>query len=158
MKTIRNQLGFTKVELVITLVLFLVLGGALYFAAQPETGRADGRDARRRSEVVAILNAVLKYQADHDGELPSAIDSDPSTAQVLGTAQNGCSSSCNAMATASACVDLSSDLLGTYLDSIPYDPKSGDATNSDYYINNSSGRIVVGSCDPEESNSISVMR
>ena len=158
MNNLKKQLGFTRAETVITLAILVALGGVLYFAIQPETSRADGRDATRRSEVVSVLNAMLKYQVDHDGQLPAGIDSDASTAQVLGLSFSGCSSTCLAVATTDSCLDLSPSLLGQYMDEIPFDPKSGDANNTGYYVNLSGDRLIVGACEPEESNSIFVAR
>lgn len=155
----RSSKGFTLIELLVVIVIIGILAGIILVAVDPATRFGDARDARRRSEVVSILNAVLKYQVDNDGSLPSAIDAVTATSQVLGTAGSGCDTSCTATGTVAACVDLSGDLVDTYLASIPIDANTGTAANTDYYINQTAGgRIMVGACDPENAGAISVTR
>ena len=155
----KNQKGFTRVEIVIVIVLLLILGAIIWVAVDPATRFATERDNQRRSHVVSILNAVLKYQTMNDGQLPAGIDINAATAQVLGVGTNACDLSCGAAVTAMTCADLSPSLIGQYLEDIPVDPLSGSAINSDYFINvTATGRILVGSCDPEVSRSISVTR
>jgi type II secretory pathway pseudopilin PulG len=154
-----KQKGFTKVEAVIVVILLLLLGTIIYIAVDPRTRLQNDRDNRRRSEVVAILNAVLKYQTMNNNSVPAAIDANPGTAQVIGVGQSGCDAACGAATTETACADLSPALVDAYLEEIPYDPTSGSPANTDYYINvTSGGRILVGACDPEISKTISVTR
>jgi len=155
----KNQKGFTLIELLVVIVILGILAAIIFVAVDPATRFGDARDARRTAEVVSILNAVLKYQVDNDGDLPAGIDLVTGSFQVLGTAGSGCDSTCTAGTSVAACLDLSSDLVDTYLASIPLDPQTGAATNTDYYINRTaSGRITVGVCDPENAAAISVSR
>lgn len=156
----KNQKGFTLIELLIVIVIISILAAIIFVAIDPATRFGDARNARRRSEVVSILNAVLKYQVDNDGDLPAGIDATVGTSQVLGTAGSGCNTSCGAAGTEEAvCLDLSTPLVDEYLASIPLDPSSGTAANTDYYLNRTtSGRLLVGACDPENSAVISVTR
>jgi len=155
----KNQKGFTLIELLVVIVILGILAAIIFVAVDPATRFGDARDARRTAEVVSILNAVLKYQVDNDGDLPAAIDAAPATSQVLGTAVSGCDSTCTAVTTLVACADLTSELVDTYLASIPVDPQTGTAANTDYYINRTgSNRITVGVCDPENASAISVSR
>jgi len=155
----KNQKGFTKIEIVIILVLLLILGAIIWVAVDPFTRVAQERDNIRRSEVVAILNGVLKYQTMNEKDLPSGIDSNPETVQVLGAGSTGCDLTCGGVRAEIQCVDLSNDLVDTYLEEIPTDPSSGTPANTDYYLNvNSSGRIFVGACDPELAETITVNR
>ena len=155
----KNQYGFTLVEGLIVIVIIFILGGMLFAAAEPTAEIMDERDAVRRSEVVAILNAVLKYHSDY-GVLPAGLDKDASKVQVLGTSATGCSLNCGATTATDTCLDLGADLVGgQYLDEIPIDPAFGSVLNTDYYINvNSGGHIIVGACDPENVKAISVTR
>lgn len=154
-----NNKGFTLIELLVVIVIISILAAIIFVAVDPGTRFGDARDARRRAEVVSILNAVLKYQVDNDGDLPSAIDSTTTSSQVLGTAGTGCTAACTDATTVDACVDLSGDLVDTYLAAIPQDPDTGTAAITDYYINKTAnGRILVGACDPENATSISVTR
>lgn len=158
MKNKRN-LGFTLVELLVVIVIIGVLMAVIFVALDPGKRFGEARDAQRWSEVNSVLNAVLKYQVDNDGDLPSGIDSASTTSQVLGTAGSGCDTTCTAVTTVAACLDLGSDLVDTYLAEVPADAKTGTAANTDYYINKTgTGRITVGACDPEQATTISVTR
>ncbi len=155
----KNQKGFTKIEVLIIIVLLLILGSIIWIAVDPFTRVSQDRDNIRRSEVVAILNGVLKYKTMNDNQLPSGIDSNPETIQVLGSGSTGCDLTCGAARAEIECLDLKDDLVDAYLEEIPTDPSSGSPANTDYYVNvNSSGKIFVGACDPELVETITVNR
>jgi len=157
----RQSKGFTLIELLIVIVIISILAAIIYVAVDPATRFGDARNARRRAEVVSILNAVLKYQVDNNGSLPAGIDSTPATSQILGTAVGTCDVTCTAtgLNDEADCVDLSTPLVDEYLAAIPLDPSTGVSTNTDYYINRTtSGRILVGACDPENGATINVTR
>ncbi len=160
----KKQKGFTLIELLVVIVIIGLLAAIIFVAVDPAQRFGDARDARRRAEVVSILNAVLKYQVDHDGDLPADIDATPGTYQILGIDASGCSAACGgflAAAVEDECLDLTDDLVttGGYLASIPMDPDTGDANNTRYYLNQTTnGRITVGACDPENATAISVSR
>jgi len=154
-----NQKAFTLIELLVVIGIIVILAAVVLVAIDPATRFAEARNAQRWSECNSILNAVLKYQVDNDGTLPTGIDSVAASSQVLGTAGSGCDSTCTATTTVAACLNLSGTLVDNYISSIPIDPKTGTAANTDYYINKSAnGRITVGACDPELSATISVTR
>ena len=155
----KSQWGFTLVELLIVITIIAILAAIIFVAIDPAKRFAEARNARRWSEVRSTLSAIMKYTVDNGGTLPTAIDSVTATGQVLGTAATGCSTTCGAITTVTACANLTSDLVDTYLSAIPQDPATGAATNPDYYVNKStSGRITIGACDPELSATISVTR
>jgi len=151
--------GFTLLEILLVVAAIAILTGIVIVALNPNKQLGDTRNAQRRSDVSTILNAVYQYTIDNNGNLPSGIDSTVGSSQVLGTAGSGLDSTCTATTTLAAGLDLSSSLVPTYIVGIPLDPSSGVASNTDYYINrDSNGRITVGSCDPEQSATISVTR
>lgn len=155
----KKQKGFTLIELLIVIVIISILAAIIFVAVDPATRFSDARDARRRSEIVSILNAVLHFQVDNNGTLPTGIDAVPASSQVLGTAATGCDSGCGAITTVAACLNLTTDLVDIYLATIPLDPLAGASTNTGYYINKTAGgRILVGACDPENAASITVTR
>lgn len=155
----QKQKGFTLIELLIVIVIISILAAIIYVAVDPATRFGDARNARRRAEIVSVLNAILKFQVDNDGTLPTGIDVVTTSSQVLGTAATGCDTTCGAATTVAACLDLSGDLVDEYLASIPIDPENGTAANTDYYLNRTaSGRILIGACDPENAATISVTR
>ena len=155
----QKQSGFTLLEILLVVAAIGILAGIVIVALNPAKQLGDTRNAERRSDVNSILNAVQQYAIDNNGSLPSSIDSTTGSSQVLGTAGSGADSTCTATTTVAAAVDLSSDLVPTYIVEIPIDPSTGTAANSDYYINqDANGRIVVGACDPEQSATIEVKR
>lgn len=156
----KNKQGFTLIELLVVVIIMAILAAIIFVAVDPGKRFADSRNSRRRSEVVSILKAVLKYQVDNDGDLPVLIDGTAGTTQVLGTDGSGCDSGCtNGGTTEAICVNLTTDLVDTYLAAIPTDPKTGTAANTAYYLNKTAGgRILVGACVPEAGATISVTR
>lgn len=151
--------GFTLIELLIVIGIIAILAALTFVAVDPATRFAEARNAERWSSVNAILNAVLQYQVDNSGTLPAGIDGVAGSSQVLGTAASGCDATCTATTTVAACVDLGTDLVTKYIAAIPTDPSTGTAANTDYYINkDANGRVTVGACDPELSETISVLR
>ncbi|MFH1537142.1 MAG: prepilin-type N-terminal cleavage/methylation domain-containing protein [Patescibacteria group bacterium] len=174
---IRNETGFTLVELLIVIAIIAILAAVVFVALDPATRFADSRDSTRWGEVNSVLNAILKFQVDNDGTLPTGIDDVAGTVQILGvddtdddlvgndtdcTVVVTCAGSDDAVysAAASGCyVDLSGDLVDGYLASIPEDPQNGTDDDTRYYINKTAqGRITIGSCDEENSTEIEVQR
>lgn len=155
----KNQQGFTKIEVILIFVLLVLLGGIIWIAVDPVNRLAEERDNIRRSQSVAVLNSILKYRTMHDGEMPLGIDYDANSAQVLGTSSTDCDFTCGAIRTTKSCLDLSEALVDEYISEIPVDPGFGLPENTDYYVNRTeTGRLVVGACDPEVSKTISVTR
>lgn len=155
MKTKADK-GFTLLEILLVVAAIGILAGIVIVALNPGKQLGDTRNAERRSNVTTILNAINQYAIDNDGNLPSAIDDDSSTYQMIGSASTGCDS-CTATTTESACADLAGDLTPTYVAELPTDPQSGSSTVTGYYVNQTSGgRITVGACAPEQSATIEV--
>lgn len=156
-----KQKGFTLIEVLLVIVILAILVAAVFVAIDPAKRLGDARDTRRWTDTRAVLDAVLTYMVDEKGDYPSGIDSDSSTSQVLGTSTS-CNATCTATMTVANCVDLTATgvgLVGPYIADIPYDPKTGSAVNTDYYINKTvDGRIRVGACDPENFSQIYVER
>ncbi|MBI5071782.1 type II secretion system protein [Candidatus Falkowbacteria bacterium] len=146
----KKQKGFTLIELLIVIGIIAFLASAIFIAVDPAKRFAESRNARRWTDISGILEAVLQYAVDQNGTLPAGIDDVPATVQILGTNASGCEVGCTAKPSAASCLDLSSVLIPKYLGLIPYDPYTGSAAFTDYYINRTStGRIEVGTCDPE---------
>lgn len=147
------------IELLIVIGIIAFLASAIFIAVDPAKRFAESRNARRWTDISTILEAVLQYAIDQDGTLPAGIDDVGATVQVLGTNASGCEAGCTAKLSAASCLDLSDVLIPKYLGLIPYDPYTGSVAFTDYYINRSAtGRIEVGSCDPELGATIFVSR
>jgi len=156
---IRGRHGFTLLEILLVVAAIAILAGIVIIAINPNKQLGETRNAQRRSDVNSVLNAIYQYSIDNNGTMPADIDSTYTSAQVLGTGASGCDSTCTATTTAAACVDLTDELIPTYLTGIPFDPSTGAASNTDYYIERlDTGRIMIGSCDAEQSATIQVTR
>lgn len=150
----KDQRGFTNKEVLVIVGAVAVLFAAVVLAIDPARRLSQARDAARRRDVREVLMAVNAYAQERRGELPGALDADPASFQVLGTQASGCDRSCAAVATASACVDLTG-VLGR----LPFDPLTGTSGNTRYAINvSASGAVEVAACDPELAATISVKR
>ena len=161
----KNKKGFTLIELLIVIAILAILAAIIYVAVDPAKRLSDSRDARRFSEVNSVLNAVLKYTVDQGGTLPTSIDSDVATVQMIG--KNTSAVLCSALictgvtfpATGCFISDFDTVLVDAYLADVPEDPSTGDRDEeSRYYLNKSAaGRINIGACDGENQ-TISVQR
>ncbi|MDP1689180.1 MAG: prepilin-type N-terminal cleavage/methylation domain-containing protein [bacterium] len=157
---IAKRQGFTLLEILLVVAAIGILAGIVILAINPGKQLGDTRNAQRRVDVNTLLNAVYQYSLDNNGNFPGAIDNSTTTIQVLGTAVSGCNCTATTTVTSTfACADISSSLVPTYLVDIPRDPKTGSSTNANYFINKrGDGRIMVGSCSPEQSATINVTR
>lgn len=68
-----------------------VLAGAVFVALNPPRRFAQARNAQRESDVISILNAILSYQLDNDGQLPTGISD---TFKMIGSDASGCNVTC----------------------------------------------------------------
>lgn len=153
--------GFTLVELLIVIAVIAILAAVAYVAIDPATRIADANDAQRWSDCSATLEAIMEYIVDNEGDFPNEANWTAGSYYVLGTdADDTCDDSCSdgsIVIDEEDCLDLSD--LSEHIAAIPYDPKTGDDGNTDYYITRSAGGIVtLGACDPENADSISVSR
>lgn len=150
-----------NVWVIILIIVILFFAFVCIVGKMSEYKRHRGdRDMIRRSQSVAVLNAILKYRDDHEGSVPEGIDNDPTTVQVIGEQIGNCAMRCDGVQSLDTCVNLQESIVGDgYLDEIPMDPKDGSTEKSFYFVNKlSNGDIEVGSCMPEDAKGIKVKR
>lgn len=156
----RKGKGFSLIELIIVVAIIGLLAAALFVAVDPAGRIGAARDARRYSDVSAILNAILQYTVDANA-LPSAVSGlTADTYYVIEKGSGGGSITCNEAGTATG-IPLGTSLVDKYLGTVPTDPRISDTgtSSTQYYIKRSSNnRITVGACEHYQSGSLEVQR
>ena len=184
-KTKTNYRGFTLIELLIVIGIIGFLAAAILVAVDPVKRIQSARDAKRWSEVNAVLNAILNKQVDdratYGGSTHYPIISSDTYGQIIidipadtigvpttcvGLAASNCTNKTfnNAAGAADCYVNLgytggTNPLIPNYLAAVPEDPNGGTTNNTKYYLEKySSGRLEIGACAPEQTATISVKR
>lgn len=127
----QTRSGFTLVELLLVIGILGILATVLIIAVNPVRQLAKARDTQREADLVAILSAVLQYSSEHSGALPDT-DGDPETSNFP--------SSLTCIGTGGGCFDLGGagdtgeEITPVYLVTMPLDPQTGTAADSDYLI------------------------
>lgn len=146
-KVMRNQKGFTLLEILLVVAAIAILAGIVILAINPTKQLGDTRNAQRRVDVSTILNGVYQYAIDNNGTIPSSITT-------------GSLEICKTGGTCTGLADLS--VLTTsskYLVSIPVDPSSTSTNGTGYFITKTSNnRVTVTAPSAEQSATISVTR
>ena len=129
-----SKRGFTLLEVLLVVALIAILAGIVIIAINPGKQLGDTRNAQRKVDVNTILNAVYQYSLDNNGYLPAAITT-TDTAICLDTG------------TCTGLVELSGDLVPTYIVSMPVDPSltatAGDTTGYTISKDATTGRVTI---------------
>jgi len=141
----KNQKGFTLLEILLVVAAIAILAGIVIVAINPGKQLADTRNAQRRVDVSTILNAVYQYAIDNRGNIPSKITT--TKTEICRT-------------TGSACVDLSVLTLNElYLTAIPVDPSATAGEETRYAIfKTANNRITVEALTVENNQTISATK
>ncbi len=139
----KNRRGFTLIELLVVIGIIAILFAIVLIAVNPSRQFKQSRDATRKNDVRAVLNAVWQYGIDHNGIVDGLADVSE------GTYIPSCDDGYIDVA------DLQTDQLASlYIASIPSDPQTGDS----YQVcQKDNGRIKV-KATPELASSIEVER
>lgn len=161
-KTLKK--GFTLIELLVVIGIIGILAAIVLVAVNPGRQFAQARDTQRRSDLLGITNAVYQFAAEHNGNLPGSDDTQT-------TSNFPQASTCIGTDTVGGCFDLAAagdvdglndgidePIVPTYIADIPFDPSTGDSTNTQYEIYVDAGGRVVASAVGELTASIVVQR
>lgn len=107
--------GFTLIELLVVIGVLTTLLAIVLVAVNPARQFSQANNTQRRSDVLAILNAVQQYAADNRGQLPAGIDATAKTITSTAGATN-----INLCATGL--------LVPNYIADLPIDPTTGTQT------------------------------
>lgn len=142
--------GFTLIELIIVIAIIAILASAIFVAVDPARRLHESRNAKRWSDVTTLVEGVVKYQTDNEGDHYTELQGLTGTQYyMIGTCVSGASGECTDQAVTSVCVDLT-DIGANYLGAIPKDPRTGTDAMTDYYINISpEDTVTIGACEAE---------
>lgn len=136
--------GFTLIELLVVIAIMVILMGIVLVAVNPGRQYQMARDAKRGSDINAILNALNQYQIDHNGTISDigTFATCPATSDI-GTGG----------------IDLTGDLVASYIAEMPIDPHTdcGAADTCYDVCVTGAGRITV-SAPRAETRALSVTR
>ena len=164
--------GFTLIELLIVIAIIAIIAAVAFVALDPLTRFKDSRDSARWSDVAALASAIKVDQVDNRGNYAYGARYDTSAGALVSgdeymisnaTTTTGCNATaCTAVAATDDCVNLNELVREGYLGALPASPNgdgSWSSTLTGYYlIYNSNGSITVGSCEAENTSSITVTR
>ncbi len=151
--------GFTLIELLIVIAIIAILAAVVFVALNPLQRFKDARDARRWSNITALLSAIKLNQVDLGGSYVASLQAASAGTYQIGTAGSGCDTGCTAVSTTAACLDLTGLVTSGHIGAIPKDPSSGtDAKTLNYLTKASTGIITVGACVPEGASAINIAR
>lgn len=147
-----NRYGFSLIRLIVLIAFVAIIAAIIFIVVNPTKWIRANRNARRTSDVTAILQATQAYLSEK-GTLPPGIDTDAASVQIIGRNPGDCAViSCRGRALpASGCTIRDLDVsLQPYLKNMPMDPKSGSESDTRYFINQDARHAVtVGACDTE---------
>lgn len=156
-KDLKQQKGFTLLEILLVVAVIAILAGIVIIAINPNKQLGDSRNAQRSSDVTTILNAVYQYSLDNNGSIPAGVG--PTTKEM-----------CKSTVAPAACttanlVDLSTTITvgGKYLGALPIDPQcptncAADGNGYEILKDATTGRITVSAPSAEQGKTISVTR
>ena len=158
----KNNNGFTLMELLIVVAIMSLLAIVVLVGLKPAQRLADARDARRAQDINQILTGVMSCAIDKKDSssmttcLGTHTVSKTYEVVSVGTS-SGCNNVCVGVSGASDCLPLSTTLTD-YFTSLPVDPNNSVSGHTGYSITTyTNGMAVVEAC-ASESGTIKVSR
>lgn len=124
----KRNAGFTLIELLVVIGIIGILATVVLVAINPGRQFASARDSQRKSDLYSITNAIYQYATENNGSLPTSLTQTPTN-----------------IGTNPGLVDLTTDLVPTFMAAIPQDPTfSTGPENTRYTIHlDTNGRVVA---------------
>lgn len=158
---IRNQKGFTLIEILVVIGIIAILATVVLIAINPARQFAQARDTQRTSHVNSILNAIGQRIADCKGTFGGACGAVTCSSLPAAAATDTTLSILNdSSATTATTIGLGC-VAPTYMTTVPSDPQaSGTDTGYDLRIESiaEGGRITILAPSAEINTPISVTR
>lgn len=144
----KRRQGFTLIEVLLVVAILAVLASIVIIAINPARQLAESRNAKRRADVLVILNAVYQYDIDN-AEIPATIGTGET--EICKTDASDCTGMI------SLAVLTNSE---RYLTAMPVDPKGSDTTGGTGYkiYKSSNNRVTVTAPRAEIGAIISITR
>jgi prepilin-type N-terminal cleavage/methylation domain-containing protein len=156
---VRSHAGFTLIELLLVVGVIGILASIVITAINPNKQLADSRNARRRADVSAILNAVYQYVIDNQGNLPGSgsVAIDTTIRNICVGKGKACAKYTNGVAGDRISLDI---LTGSYIVRLPVDPLViAGSTSTAYTVQKTgNGRVTIAAPFAEQGVTISVSR
>jgi len=146
--------GFSLLEILLVVAAVAILAGIVIVAINPGQALADTNNAKRQSDVTNIVEAIVDYTKNNQGERPEGI--------LTGSncAGNPANEICVPGGDCEGKVDLS--ILaenGQYLTDIPKDPSNSDDNRTGYFVElTANGRVTVCAPHAERGKMVEVTR
>lgn len=162
-----SKRGFTLIELLIVIAVIAILAAVAFVALDPLTRFRDTRDARRWSDVSAVMNAIKADQVDSRGNYLTAIQNmTAGQVYMIGTAAAGCddaNTSCDtAVSSDTNCVNLSGLVTAGKLGGVPTSPNGAGtwtAATTGYTLQrDTTGILTARACESENTTEIFLAR
>lgn len=137
------QRGFTLIELLVVIGVISILAAVVLVAVNPARQFNSARDTQRRADLYSLTNAIYQYAAENNGKLPTDITTTPTE-----------------IGTGAGLIDLTQELVPTYVASMPKDPTTGTDANTHYTISIDANQRVsaTASSELDPTKTISVTR
>lgn len=159
--------GFTLIELLIVIAVIAILAAVAFVALDPLTRFRDTRDARRWSDISAIMTAIKADQVDNRGNYLTAIQNmTAGQVYMVGTSVAGCddqNAQCDTDITADAnCVNIAGLVTAGKMGGVPTSPNGAGtwtAGTTGYTLQrDATGIITARACESENTTEIFLAR